>query len=832
MASVDPVADVFDGPGEVRELIRAIEWSLTPLGPVGSWSPVLRTMTRGCLASSFPMVIHWGPERVALYNDPFADLIGAKHPAALGRPAKDTWPEAWEVVGGRLDDVMVRGRTMHAKDEQRILYRNGYPEECYFSLSHSPIDDVDGTTGGVFTVATETTAKVLYERRMRVVRELGAVSTTDAGSPTETCRAVLRVLASARETMPFAVAFLRTDGGPVEKVADYGLATDACIPGLTDWGRDPAGLVAAVLDSGGVQEVAGLREEFPGALLPGPLGPLTPDTAVLLPLTVSGRPDPIGVLVLGVNPYRPLNPEYREFFTVVARQVRVALGDTVAYEVERLRSSVLADLDRAKMEFFQNVSHELRTPLTVLLAPLRNLLDASGERPVGEQQDLQAAGRAAERLRTMVDALLDFSGAEAGTLNPDRQPTDLADLTAQTCSMFRAAAEHAGLDFTVEIPDAPMTVAVDRSMWSTIVTNLVSNAIKYTTRGSIQISLTATDADAVLTVADTGGGIDADEQPLVFNRFYRATDAEGGAGIGLAVVADLVKAHHGHLDLASAPGSGSTFTVTVPMLLTPDAAYPIPAESSQPATGAARGSVLVVEDDTDLREFLTRLLTADGWAVRAFADAEAALELIGQTTNGVADLVITDVVLPGRDGLALVQQLRQQPATQRTPMVVLTARHGADAIAEGLAAGADDYITKPFSSDELLARVLANHELAQLREKAVSRAEARGDQIRAGLESNRIIGTAIGILMTEHHLSAAPAFQLLVAASQHSNRKLRDIAADVTTTGRLPLRPTLTDELLIRVNGATAETPGRPRDAAAAMLGGGRAVRYNARSDY
>src|SRR6478752_5919646 len=810
MASIDPVAGVFDGPGQVRGLIREMDWSATPLGSVPSWSPVLRTMVRGALASSFPMLIHWGPERVAVYNDAFAGMLGGKHPMALGRPEEVTWPEVWDRVGRRLDDVIERGQTMHAEDEQQIMLRNGYPEECYFSFSHSPIDEVDGSTAGVLTVATETTAKVLWERRMRVVRELGAVSTTDAGSPAETCRAVLRVLATARETMPFAVAYLRVDDGSVAKVADYGLAPGAGIPGLTDADPDPAGPVRRVLESGKGEEIIGLRADFPGTLQPGPLGPLTPDTAVVLPLTVSGRPDPIGVLAVGINPYRMLNADYRSFLTVVERQVRVALGDTVAYQVERLRSGLLADLDRAKMEFFQNVSHELRTPLTVLLAPLRNLLAASADRPEDEQQDLQAAMRAAERLHTMVDALLDFSGAEAHTLNPDRRPTDLAELTAEICSMFRAAAEHAGLEFTVEIPDAPLIVEVDRAMWSTIVTNLVSNAVKYTTHGGIRIRLTTTDTVAVLTVADTGAGIDPEQQKLVFDRFYRATDGnEQGAGIGLAVVTDLVHAHHGHLDLDSTPGQGSTFTVTVPMLVTPGNTQPAHAPTAAPARSPAQGarpSLLLVEDDTDLREFLTRLLTADGWAVRAVADAETALKPVCGSFD-VPELVITDVMLPGQDGLALIEQLRRQPATQRTPMIVLTARHGADATAEGLAAGADDYITKPFSTDELLARVHANHELARLRETAVTQAEARGEQLRAGLDSNRIIGTAIGILMTNHRLTAATAFQLLVAASQHSNRKLRDIAADIITTGRLPLRPTLIDELLIRVTSTTVELP-------------------------
>jgi DNA-binding response OmpR family regulator len=243
--------------------------------------------------------------------------------------------------------------------------------------------------------------------------------------------------------------------------------------------------------------------------------------------------------------------------------------------------------------------------------------------------------------------------------------------------------------------------------------------------------------------------------------------------------------------------------------------HPVHAISSAPGdtpSGDGQPSLLLVEDDTDLREFLNRLLTGDGWVVRAVADAETALALIDGSSE-VPDVVITDVVLPGRDGLTLIKQLRRQPATQRSPMIVLTARHGADATAEGLTAGADDYITKPFSADELLARLHANYELARLRENAVNKAEARGEQFRAGLESNRIIGTAIGILMTNHRLTAALAFQLLVVASQHSNRKLRDIAADVTTTGSLPLRPTVADQVLIRVTrtavGPQDGSPGR-----------------------
>jgi len=704
-----------------------------------------------------------------------------------------------------LDSVIDEGRTVHAEDERRILNRQGYPEECYLSLSHSPIEDLDGTPAGAFTIAVETTAKVLNQRRMRVVQDLGAVSSTGAGGAAQTCRAVLEVLATARESMPFAVVFLREDDAEPQLVAEYGIAPGDRIPDSTTRRLDPARLIERVLATGRANEVTGLREAFPGALLPGPLGPLTPDAAVLLPLTVSGRPEPIGVLAVGVNPYRPLNDEYRAFFTVVARQLRVALGDTVAYQVERLRGQLLADLDQVKMEFFQNVSHELRTPLTVLISPLRNLLATAGDRPVSEQQDLRAAVRAAHRLNTMVDALLDFSGAEARTLHPDLQPTDLAEATADTASMFRAAAEHAGLTFQVNVPDTPVIVAVDRGMWTTIVTNLLSNAVKYTRYGGVRVTVAATETDALLTVTDTGMGVDPADQPLIFDRFHRVpgTGAQG-AGIGLSVVADLVHAHQGRIEVTSTPGRGSTFTDTVPRPAVAGTAAP----PARPAAGAADSPmVMLVEDDPDLREFLVRLLATHGWRVRAFRDAETAVEQLLDPTGPRPGLVITDVMLPGRDGLTLIADLRRHPPTSRVPAIVLTARHGDRATADGLAAGADDYITKPFSATELLARAQAGYQLARLREDAVDDAHARSEQLRIGLDSSRTIGTAIGILMSSYQLTADAGFRLLVAASQNTNLKLRDIAVDVATTGRLPVRPTLADELLIRVASTAGDVP-------------------------
>ncbi len=756
----DDADSLFDGPGDVRRLGRSMDWSSTPLGPTQSWPQLLRGTVRMALSSSFPISVNWGPELVAIYNDAFAGLIGGRHPASFGAGLVAAWPERWELVRPLVESVVIEGRTVAVEDERTILNRNGYPEECYFTFSQSPIVEGDGTIVGMLTVSHESTGKILNERRMRMVRELGALSVTATGSAADTCVAALEIIGRTRESVPFAVAFLKPrDGGPPERVAAYGLAPDGCVTGLTDVAGDPAGILRRVLAVGKPEEVTGLRAMFPRAFEAGPLGPLHPDSAVVQPLTVGGRSDPVGALILGVNPYRALDNEYRSFFTVVARQIRVALTDAVAYEAERARVQAMADLDRAKMEFFQNVSHELRTPLTLLLAPLQDLLDTDARSGL-EREDLQAALRAAERLRRMVDALLDFSGADAAALDPDPVPIDLAGLTADVASMFRSTAQHAGLTLSVDVPDSPVTALLDRAMWSTVVTNLLSNAVKYTSSGQVGITLRSTGTAAELTVADTGPGIAQDQQSRVFDRFYRGngTRAEQGSGIGLAIVADLVRVNGGHIDLSSTPGEGTTVTLTLPLNAVPINRSTDGLPRQQTASDGQRPKVLVVEDDADLRGYLTRLLSGDGWAVDAVATAEDGLLATTESTARPFDVIVTDIMLPGRSGLDLVGDLREAEPTSRVPIIILTARGGADAAGNGLAAGADDYITKPFSSRELLARVRSNHELHQLREKAVGDAEQRAEQIRSALESNRSIGTAVGIVMASYQLTAKQGF--------------------------------------------------------------------------
>jgi PAS domain S-box-containing protein len=409
------------------------------------------------------------------------------------------------------------------------------------------------------------------------------------------------------------------------------------------------------------------------------------------------------------------------------------------------------DLDRAKTVFFSNVSHEFRTPLTLLLGPLEDLLKDEGRCGAEERGKLAVIQRNALRLLKLVNTLLDFSRIEAGRVQATYEPVDLASVTAELASVFRSAIERAGLRYTVDCPPVGDTVYVDREMWEKIVFNLISNALKFTLRGEIAVRLRRAGDRVELAVRDTGSGIPPEEVPRLFERFYRVRNVHArtqeGTGIGLALVQELAKLHGGTVRVSSEPGKGSTFTVTLPLGMGHLPAGRVGAARAEapPGHGAAayleelrqwvpesreqqlskpegaprppsgdesgRPRIILAEDNADMRDYLARLLR-EHWSVEAFPNGDLALEA---ARARVPDLVLSDVLMPGMDGFEFLRELRKNPLTRTVPVVLLSARAGEEARVEGLHAGADDYLIKPFTAKELVARVQSNLELSRLR---------------------------------------------------------------------------------------------------------------------
>ena len=395
------------------------------------------------------------------------------------------------------------------------------------------------------------------------------------------------------------------------------------------------------------------------------------------------------------------------------------------------RAEALAELDRAKTAFFSNVSHEFRTPLTLMLGPLEELLRTAEDQ---QRPLLQSARRNALRLLKLVNTLLQFSALEADRVNAAFEETDLGAVTGDLTSVFRSAIENAGLDLVTEF--TPVRNAfVDREMWEKIVLNLLSNALKFTLAGEIRVSVALHDDAAVLTVSDSGVGIPEEQLPHVFERFHRARSAHArsyeGSGIGLSLVDELVRLHGGTVTVESTFGAGTTFRVTLPLGIahldpshiahhesvgqitsvdqylaeiqatietSPTLRAPVQADEN---SDVAR--ILLADDNRDLRDYVTHVL-GSAYEVVGVPNGKEALAAL---RSGPFDLLISDIMMPEMDGLELLQAIRQDQRLQGLPIIVLTARAGEESSAAGLHLGANDYLVKPFSADQLVVRVRA-----------------------------------------------------------------------------------------------------------------------------
>ena len=740
------VPEFLSGGGEMGERIRNFDWTKTPLGPPANWEQSLKTCVRIMLASSQPIWIGWSNQLIKLYNDPYKAIVGGKHPAALGQPASVVWKD----IEPLLKQVMEKDEGTYVESQLLIMERNNYPEETYYTFSYTPIPGENGRPAGMICANTDDTARIINERALQTLRDLGKLSYREK-SIREIYTSAAKILSENNKDFPLA-QFYEIDektmhANAIAWAGDEGnynffpksfniLTSDENTKNLRN---------AITNNQTVVSENNGRRKNIPTGFWPIP-----PKQFLHIPLTISNNKLPGAILTVGLNPFRKYDTVYQQFIQLLSDQLSLEISNIYALEAERKRAEALAEIDKAKTIFFNNISHEFRTPLTLMLGPLEELMKQP-EGAIGQknQASIETTHRNAMRLLKLVNTLLDFSRIESGRQQANFTQVDIGSFTRSLASNFNSVVEKGGLELIIKTDTIQEPVYVDKQMWEKIVFNLLSNAFKYTLNGSIQVNLFSKGNNVVLQVKDTGAGIPANELPHMFERFHRVKGTSGrtyeGTGIGLSLIKELVGFHSGTIGVESEVGRGSTFTVTIPTgrehlpasNINPDKgslndvisdafveeAYSLIDNVSQihgsenqstRANGRSKtASILIVDDNADMRDYIKGLLSKD-YNVTTAVNGMDALEKMKQAPP---DLVLSDVMMPVMDGIQLLNAIKQDADTGKIPVVLLSARAGEEARIQGIDTGADDYLTKPFSARELLARISSQLRIADARKR-------------------------------------------------------------------------------------------------------------------
>ncbi len=469
--------------------------------------------------------------------------------------------------------------------------------------------------------------------------------------------------------------------------------------------------------------------------------------------------------------------------------------------MEKLKAEKIAEFDRIKSRFFTNISHEFRTPLSLIIDPLRKLLTGNASGPQAREY-LQLMHRNAERLLGLINQLLDFRKVESGqmTLNPEQR--DMVAFIRHVISSFDFLAEQKSIHLEFLPPKDRFVMGFDPDKLDKILINLISNAFKFTPSGgsiSVQLELppersgsssgalieTApdevvsgasvggdplpgkpgradADTDSIrIRVCDSGSGISPESIDKIFDPFYQSRESEsgqGGTGLGLALTRELVVLHGGSISVESEKPRGTTFTITLPCTPgevssseLPDV-LPAPEVSEAPAgmQESALPLVLVVEDNEDMRRYLCADLREE-YAVLEATNGQEAYE---QALETIPDLVLSDVMMPGWDGLTLCRKLKTDERTSHIPVILLTARHSDEVRMEGYETGADDYLTKPFNAAVLRSRI-SNLIESRQRLRALFRqgSDFELKKISVNLLDEQFLKKAVRIV--EEHLSSS-----------------------------------------------------------------------------
>jgi signal transduction histidine kinase/CheY-like chemotaxis protein len=665
--------------------VREHAWEATSLGSAEAWPQSLKAIVDMLLSNSFAMAALWGPELIEIYNDAYADLIGAKHPEALGRGARENWPEFWPLTAPVIERVKA-GESCMFVDAPVVIPRGDKPEERWFTNSYSPLRDEKGAIAGVLVTLLETTERMRSVAALRESesRHRLALEVAELGTWTWNLETGVGDLDSRAAEIV---------GLPPGPITDGAAAQRACVH---------------------PDDIDRLQREYEAGTRTGE------------PFTVR---------------YRVIRPD-RTLRHVVSR-ARAVLDDggrpirlvgtnrdvTAEYELEQQRERFLADAtlaraeadqaDRAKDQFLITLSHELRTPLASVLLWARALQSGTvTAQDLGRATD--AIVQSAESQLQLIEDLVDLSRLKSGLIQLDRQTHSIEEVARTTIQMIGPTAQAKGLIVELDVARDVGSAMFDRGRYQQVLWNLLTNAVKFTSDGgrvSLRIRKIAGQIEAV--VADDGQGIDAAFLPQLFQRFRRADMREkrryGGLGVGLALCRHLVDLHGGTIEAQSEGlGRGATFTVRIPWIAPEEDGELQDFIAVKPAAVPAslRGlRVLVVEDDDNMRDIMRWTLEGAGAEVLTVGSGNEALTVIDASdqSGSPPDVLVCDLGLPGLNGYDLIGRVLEHRRTRgkrAIPACAVSAFVRDVDRERAIDAGFDSYIKKPMTAQRLIEAVV------------------------------------------------------------------------------------------------------------------------------
>jgi PAS domain S-box-containing protein len=823
MADILRTTAGLGGDSEVRRLLLEHDWSTSPLGAPADWPPELATAVSMAFSSAFPMFVVWGPDLRFLYNDAYAPILGAKHPAAFDAPFQHVWAEIWPDLVPIVDRAL-SNKSAYYEDLSLTTERHGFREQTWFTFSYSPLHDGQGRVAGMYCTVIETTNRVQAERRaafeLTVADALRPLASADEAIRTGCTLLGLelgmaRVLYGEVDDGLDTLAVTRDWSRPgLPGMAGTTFSVDAFGPGLAQAGRagetvrlndvrtDPrvsarqgtylaldlqaclavplrrsgrllaflllgldrphpwtdaeaalargtAERIRAAVDLARVQGTLRAERDSSRTILDTiaegfmlldrdwtvlQMNPAGLRIAHMDPAAIVGRshwdvwPEAVDSeagrmyrrvmrdRVAGTAEYRQRMPDGGEIWCEV-RAYPTAGGGLVSFfsdVTERRRAeNKLRAADRRKDEFLAMLAHELRNPLAPISAAA-DLLRIGRLDEARVRQSSAIIGRQVRHMTSLVDDLLDVSRVTRGLVTLARAPVAARTIVDEAIEQVRPMFETRRQHLAVAIADPDALVLGDKARLVQVLANLLNNAAKYTPedrRIDVAAKVDGARGRLLLSVRDEGIGMEPELTGHVFDLFTqgeRSVDrAQGGLGLGLALVKNLVELHGGAVACSSPGlGQGSTFEVALPLM--EGASAPPAAEGGTAGSGASGGErrplrVLVVDDNVDAAATLGMLLEACGYLVDVEHDSHRALE---RARRQRPDVALLDIGLPDMDGNELARRLRADAQTAAIVLVAVTGYGQEQDRRAAFAAGFDHHFVKPVDLDEL-ARLLA-----------------------------------------------------------------------------------------------------------------------------